>query len=73
MPDGDSETGAYLDGHTTLDLSARKTIGERLSVAITVLNVTNEHLLIDNSLTFGGTHFNRPREISAQVRYRFHY
>jgi outer membrane cobalamin receptor len=73
VPDGESETGAYLEGHTTLDLSARKTFGSQFSVGVTALNVTNERVLIDNSLTFGGTHYNRPREISVQVRYRFHY
>jgi len=28
---------------------------------------------LDNSLTFGGFHWNSPREIYAEVRYRFHY
>jgi outer membrane receptor protein involved in Fe transport len=73
VPDGASDTGAYLDGHTTLDLSARKTLNDRLSLSLTALNVANQHLLVDNSLTFGGTHFNRPRELSAELRYRFHY
>jgi outer membrane receptor protein involved in Fe transport len=73
VPDGESDTGTYLDGHTTLDLSARKTFGSRFSVGVTALNVTNERVLIDNSLTFGGTHYNRPREVAVQLRYRFHY
>jgi hypothetical protein len=30
-------------------------------------------VLLDNSYTFGGTHYNLPRQIYAQVRYRFHY
>jgi hypothetical protein len=30
-------------------------------------------LLIDNSLTFGGVHYNDPRQIYAQIRYKFHY
>jgi hypothetical protein len=30
-------------------------------------------VLLDNSFTFGGTHFNNPREIFVQLRYRFHY
>jgi hypothetical protein len=29
--------------------------------------------LLDNSLTFGGTHFNNPREIYVELRYKFHY
>jgi hypothetical protein len=50
-----------------------KSLGERLSAAINALNVTNSHLLIDNSNTFGGFHFNNPREVYAELRYRFHY
>ncbi|MGA8223244.1 MAG: TonB-dependent receptor [Candidatus Acidiferrales bacterium] len=65
--------GAYLPGHTTFDLSLGKSFGENYSVAVTGLNVANRHLLIDNSLTFGGFHYNDPREIYVEVRYRFHY
>ena len=39
----------------------------------TALNVANRHLLIDNSLTFGGFHYNDPREIFVELRWRFHY
>jgi hypothetical protein len=63
----------YLPGHTTVDVSVGKSLGERLSAAINALNVTNSHLLIDNSNTFGGFHFNNPREVYAELRYRFHY
>jgi hypothetical protein len=63
----------YLPGHTTVDLSVGKSLGERLSASINALNVTNSHLLIDNSNTFGGFHFNNPREVYAELRYRFHY
>jgi hypothetical protein len=35
--------------------------------------LANRRFLLDNSLTFGGTHFSNPREIFVQVRYRFHY
>jgi hypothetical protein len=45
----------------------------RSGYSVTALNVTNRHLLIDNSLTFGGTHYNHPREVYAELRYRFHY
>jgi hypothetical protein len=27
----------------------------------------------DNSLMFGGFHWNLPREINVELRYRFHY
>jgi outer membrane receptor protein involved in Fe transport len=64
---------ARLAGHTTVDLVVGRAFGERFSLSVTVLNVTNRHVLIDNSPTFGGTHFNAPREVYASVRYRFHY
>jgi hypothetical protein len=63
----------YLPGHATLDLSVGKSFGERFSASLNSLNIANSHLLIDNSLTFGGTHFNNPREVYAELRYRFHY
>jgi len=63
----------HLPGHTTFDLSVGKAFGERLSVAVSAMNVANRRVLLDNSLTFGGTHFVNPREIFVQVRYRFHY
>jgi hypothetical protein len=66
-------SGDYLPGHTTFDLSAAKDIGERLSLSISCLNVANHRVLLDNSLTFGGFHYNDPRMIYAQVRYRFHF
>lgn len=63
----------YLPGHTTVDLAVSKSFGERFSGSINALNVTNSHLLIDNSNTFGGFHFNNPRQVYGEVRYRFHY
>jgi hypothetical protein len=63
----------YLPGHTTIDVSVSKTFGEKYSVGVTALNINDSHLLIDNSLTFGGFHFNNPREVYVQFRYRFHY
>ena len=63
----------HLPGHAELNLSAGKSFGERFSASVTVLNVTNRHLLIDNSLTFGGVHYNDPRQIYAQIHYKFAY
>jgi len=72
---GDAVPGGpdHLPGHTTFDVTAGKDFGERFSVSATALNVANRHLLIDNSLTFGGFHYNNPREIYGQIRWRFHY
>jgi hypothetical protein len=64
---------AYLPQHTTFDLSVGKNFGERFSASLNALNVANRHLLTDNSLTFGGFHWNNPREIYVELRYRFHY
>ena len=63
----------YLSGHTTVDLSVSKSFGERFAAAIHALNVANSHLLIDDSLTFGGFHYDDPREVYGELRYSFHY
>ncbi|MDR3718238.1 MAG: hypothetical protein P4K98_05505 [Bryobacteraceae bacterium] len=34
---------------------------------------TNIASKLDNSQTFGGTHYAEPRQIYAQIRYRFHW
>jgi outer membrane receptor for ferrienterochelin and colicin len=69
----DSGGPAYLPGHAEFNGSVGKTIGQSASVALTALNLFNRHLLIDNSLTFGGTHYNDPRQVYVEFRYRFHY
>ena len=65
--------GDHLKPHTTFDLSLGKSFGERFSLNVQVLNVVNRRVLLDNSFTFGGTHYLNPREIFVQLRYRFHY
>jgi hypothetical protein len=65
--------GNYLPQHTTFDISLGKSFGERYKISLTALNVANRRVLLDNSLTFGGFHFNDPREIYAEFRWRFHY
>ena len=63
----------HLSPHTTFDLSAGKSFGDNWSARASVLNVLNHRYLIDNSNTFGGTHYALPREFTVQLRYRFHY
>jgi len=63
----------YLPQHTIFDVSLGKDFGERLSASVTALNLANRHLLIDNSVTFGGFHWNDPREVFVELRYRFKY
>jgi outer membrane receptor protein involved in Fe transport len=69
----DKDGPAYLPSHTTFDLALGKSFGENWAVRVSALNLTNHHYLLDNSNTFGGTHFGNPREISVQLKYRFHY
>ena len=64
---------SHLPSHASVDLNLGRDFGRDFSLSLTVLNLTNRHLLVDNSLTFDGVHWNNPREIYAQFRYRFHY
>ena len=61
----------YLPAHTTFDLSAGHHFGESWRAAVNVINVTNYRVLQDNSITIGGFHWNDPRMIAGEVRYRF--
>ncbi len=70
---GEPYPGDYLPGHTNLDLSLGKDFGERFSASVNALNIANRRVLLDNSLTFGGFHWNNPREIYLEFRYRFRY
>ncbi len=64
---------AYLPAHTTFDLALGKSLTENLTASITATNVANRRVLLDNSLTFGGFHYNDPRQLYAELRYRFHF
>ena len=64
---------AYLPQHTTFDLALGKSFGENLTASITAINVANRRVLLDNSLTFGGFHYNDPRQLYAELRYHFHF
>ncbi len=70
---GQPYPGNYLPSHTTFDLSLGKDFGERFTASVTALNLANRRAEYDNSLTFGGFHWNLPRQIYAELRYRFHY
>jgi len=65
--------GPYLPAHTTFDLSLGKTFAEKYTISVTSLNVADYRVQLDNSLTFGGFHWNEPREIYGEFRYRFHF
>jgi len=72
MPDA-QYPGAYLPSHTSVDLAVGKSFGEKYSVAVNATNIGDTRVLLDNSLTFGGFHWNDPRQVYAEFRYRFHY
>jgi Carboxypeptidase regulatory-like domain/TonB dependent receptor/TonB-dependent Receptor Plug Domain len=65
--------GPYLPGHTTFDLALGKTFAEKYTISANSVNVANRRVQLDNSLTFGGFHWNDPRQIYGEVRYRFNY
>ena len=70
---GQPYPGDYLPGHTTFDLTVGKEFTDHFSASVSALNVANRRYQIDNSVTFGGFHWNNPREVFVELRYRFHY
>lgn len=64
---------SHLPPHSTFDLSIGKNFGENWTVSANAVNIANTRYLLDTSNTFGGTHFILPRQIYAEVRYRFHF
>jgi outer membrane receptor protein involved in Fe transport len=63
----------HLPEHITADAYIGKSLGERMEVGVTVLNLANSRFPFDISSSFAGTHFNNPREIYGSLRYRFHF
>ncbi|HTV79987.1 MAG TPA: TonB-dependent receptor [Steroidobacteraceae bacterium] len=72
LSNGDGPS-SHLPSYVLLDLTLGRHITPDLSASITGLNVTNKHLLTDNSQTFGGVHWNNPFQIYAELHYRFNY
>jgi TonB dependent receptor/Carboxypeptidase regulatory-like domain/TonB-dependent Receptor Plug Domain len=70
---GQPYPGNYLPQHTTFDLTLGKDFGERFSASVNSMNVANRRVELDNSVTFGGFHWNNPRDVYFEFRYRFHY
>lgn len=64
---------AHLPPHSVLNFSLGKSFGESFDASLDVTNITNAQFLLDNSNTFGGTHWEYPRQVYVQLRYRFHY
>ena len=62
----------HLSSHTTLDLASAIPFG-RWTLKLTATNVFDTRYQLDDTNTFGGTHWNDPRVVMAQVEYRFKY
>ena len=69
----DGDGPQHLPAHTTVDLSLGKSFGESWTARFSATNLNNNHYMLDNSNTFGGTHFVNPRELAFQLKYRFHF
>jgi outer membrane receptor protein involved in Fe transport len=64
---------SHLPSHGTVDVSLGKEFSTNLSASFSVVNLTDKHLLVDNSLTFDGFHWDDPREIYGEIHYKFGY
>jgi outer membrane receptor for ferrienterochelin and colicin len=63
----------HKPAHAEFNVQAGKSFGRQWTLMASVLNVGNSRYLLDESNTFGGTHYNSPRQVSVGMRYRFHY
>jgi len=64
---------AHMPRHTTLDVAAGKDLGQNVQLRFSALNVTNELFLTGFENSFAGTHYANPREVTGQVKIKFHY
>ena len=64
---------AHMPRHTTLDIAAGKDLGRNVQLRFSALNVTNALFLTGFENAFAGTHYANPREITGQVKVKFHY
>jgi outer membrane receptor protein involved in Fe transport len=69
----DGEGPDHLPGHTQVDASLGWRVTPDATLSVTALNLFNESVLVDNSETFGGTHWSRPREVYVALHVRFQY
>jgi outer membrane receptor protein involved in Fe transport len=63
----------HLSPHTTGDIAFGKNVTNNLSLRLTATNITDAEYLTGFANSFAGTHYQNPREIGVQVRYKFHY
>jgi outer membrane receptor for ferrienterochelin and colicin len=69
----DGDGPQHLGSNNTVDVALSKSIGERWTLGFTAVNLADHRFLIDNSNTFGGTHWSEPRQVIGEVRYRFRF
>ncbi|TAN24310.1 MAG: TonB-dependent receptor [Acidobacteria bacterium] len=69
----DGDGPAHLPPNSLVGLSMGKQFGESLSASLNFTNLANARYLLDNSNTFGGTHWQYPRQFYVQLRWRLHY
>jgi hypothetical protein len=63
----------HLSPHVTGDVAVGKNVNERLALRLTATNVTNASFLNGLANSFAGTHYQNPRELAVQLRWKFHY
>jgi len=63
----------HLGANNLVDFALSKSIGEQWTLGLTLINAADNRFLVDNSNTFGGTHWSDPRQVIGEVRYRFHF
>jgi hypothetical protein len=69
----DGNGPSHLPSHSEFSLSLDKSFGQRFRVSFTAQNISGSRYLLDNSNSFGGTHWNYPRQFTGELRYRFHF
>ena len=63
----------HLSPHTTADVAVGKNLTKDLLLRLTVSNIANARFLTGFANSFAGTHYQNPREIGFQVRYKFRF
>lgn len=64
---------AHLPAYYTVDVAGGRDLGSHWTLKLTALNLTNQQYFVDQSNTFGGTHFSYPRRGMVQLTYKFKY
>lgn len=63
----------HLSPHATGDVAVGTNVTPNLSLRLTVTNIAEAQFLTGFANSFAGTHYQNPREIGCQVRYKFKY